>query len=158
MGAAIALRTAAEDHRVASLVLESPMVDLDASVAALLRSRRIPFARYLARLITRRAGRLAGVALNRPRPIELAPRVACATLFVHGTNDTLVPINEARRLADALAAPPRWFDVSGAGHINVIAVGGDELIDHIAAFLDEVAQLKTSAEDCKLSDRSKRSS
>jgi competence protein ComEC len=136
MGAAIALRTAAEDHRVAALVLESPMVDLDASVAALLRGRRIPFARHLARLITRRAGRLAGVDLNHPRPIDLAPRVACPTLIVHGTMDTLVPISEARRLADALATPPRWFDVPGAGHINVIAVGGDELIDHIAAFLE----------------------
>jgi competence protein ComEC len=146
MGAAIALRTAAEDRRIAALVLESPMVDLDASVAALLRGRRIPFARHLARLITRRAGRLAGVALNHPRPIDLAPRVACATLIVHGTIDTLVPISEARRLADVLASPPRWFDVPGAGHLNVIAVGGDELIDHIAAFLDDAAQLKTSTE------------
>ncbi len=147
MGAAIALRTAAEDHRVAALVLESPMVDLDSSVAALLRGKRLPFARPFARLITRRAGRLAGVALNRPRPIDLAPSVACATLIVHGTIDTLVPIDEARRLADALASPPRWFDVPGAGHINVIAVGGDELIDHIAAFLDEVAQLRIGAEE-----------
>ena len=59
------------------------------------------------------------------------------------------PIAEVRRLADALASPPRWFEVPGAGHINVIAVGGDELIDQIAEFLDEVAQLKTSAEDCQ---------
>ena len=137
MGAAIALRTAAEDDRPAALVLESPMVDLDASVAAFLRSRRLPFSRLLARLITGRAGKLAGVALNRPRPIDLAPRVASATLVVHGTDDTLVPIDDARRLADALASPPRWFDVPGAGHINVIAVGGDELLDQIAAFLDE---------------------
>ncbi len=144
MGAAIALRTAAEDPRIAALVLESPMVDLNASVAALLRGRRIPFPRQLARLITRRAGRLAGVALNRPRPIDLASSVTCATLIVHGTEDSLVPISEARRLADAMASPPRWFDVPGAGHINVIAVGGDELIDHIAAFLDESTRDATS--------------
>jgi competence protein ComEC len=147
MGAAIALRTAAEDHRIAALVLESPMVDLDTSVAALLRSRRLPFARHLAHLITRRAAKLAGVSLSRPRPLELAPRVDCATLIIHGTNDSIVPIDDARRLADALASTPRWFDVPGAGHINVISVGGDELIDHIAAFLDEAAQGKSSTEE-----------
>ena len=73
MGAAIALRTAAEDHRIAALVLESPMVDLDASVAALLRSRRLPFARHLARLITRRAGRLAGVSAEPASPTRAGP-------------------------------------------------------------------------------------
>ena len=145
MGAAIALRTAAEDHRAAALVLESPMVDLEDSVAALLRARRLPFSKQFAHLITRRASKLAGVALNHPRPIDLAPKVTCATLIVHGTNDPLVPIDEARRLADALASPPRWFDVEGAGHINVIAVGGEALIDHIAAFLDEVAQPSKNA-------------
>ena len=116
------------------------MVDLDLSVAALLGSRRLPFARHFARLITRRAAKLAGVSLSRPRPIELAGRVDCATLIVHGTDDALVSIDDARRLADALAATPRWFDVPGAGHINVISVGGDELIDHIAAFLDEATR------------------
>ncbi len=140
MGAAIALRTAAEDHRIAALVLESPMVDLDSSVAALLRSRRLPFARHLARLITRRAAKLAGVSLSRPRPIELASNVHCATLIIHGTDDAIVPIDDARQLADALASTPRWFDVPGAGHINVISVGGDDLIDHIAAFLDEATK------------------
>ncbi len=138
MGAAIAVRNAAEDDRPTALVLESPMVDLDSSVESILRSRRLPFARLLARLITGRANKLAGVALNRPRPIDLAPRVASATLVVHGTLDTLVPIDDARRLADAFASPPRWLDVPGAGHINVVAVGGDELLDRISAFLDEV--------------------
>lgn len=157
MGAAIALRTAAEDPRIAALVLESPMVDLDSSVAALLRSRRLPFARHLARLITRRAAKLAGVSLSRPRPIELASNVHCATLIIHGTDDALVPIDDARQLAAALASTPRWFDVPGAGHINVISVGGDDLIDHIAAFLDEATRRKSTVEEQERSDRLKRS-
>ena len=138
MGAAIAVRNAAEDDRPTALVLESPMVDLDSSVAAILRSRRLPFARLLARLITGRANKLAGVSLNHPRPIDVAPRVASAILVVHGALDTLVPIDDARRLADAFASPPCWLDVPGAGHINVMAVGGDELLERISAFLDEV--------------------
>src|SRR5436190_1367383 len=70
MGAAIALRAAAENPVVRALVLESPMVDLDEAVAVWLRKRRLPFPRPLARLITRRAGRLAGVSLTRPRALD----------------------------------------------------------------------------------------
>ncbi len=138
MGAAIALRAAAADSRIVALVLESPMVDLDASVAVLLRKKWLPFPELLARLVTRRAGKLAGVSLSRPRPIDSAPCVTCPTLIVHGTDDWLVPIAEARRLADAFPTPPRWFDVAGAGHTNVIAKGAEPLFEQIAAFLDEV--------------------
>jgi len=137
MGAAIAVRAAALDMRIAALVLESPLVDLDALVAVLLRRRRLPFPKRLARLITRRAGKLAGVSLNRPRPIDLAPEINCPTLIVHGTDDILVPIEQATSLADAFPSPPCWLDVPGAGHTNVIGIGGEELVERIAAFLDE---------------------
>ena len=43
MGAAIALRAAAEGSVVAALILESPMVDLDEAVAVWLRKRDCPF-------------------------------------------------------------------------------------------------------------------
>ncbi len=109
MGAAIAMRAAAENPRIAALVLESPMVDLDRSVAGLLRKRGLRCTGVLARLITGRAGRIAGVPLRRPRPLDVAPRVTCRTLIVHGTDDWLVPAAEVRRLADALPTPP-WPD------------------------------------------------
>ena len=44
MGAAIAVRAAAEDSRIQALVLESPMVDLDLAMAAWFRNRRFPCA------------------------------------------------------------------------------------------------------------------
>ena len=73
IGAAIATRAAVVDNRIAALVLESPMVDLDAAVATLLRKRGLRFTGLLARLITQRAGRIAGVPLSRPRPVERCP-------------------------------------------------------------------------------------
>ena len=54
MGAAIAVRAAAEDSRIQALVLESPMVDLDLAMAAWFGNRRFPCAHLLARLVTRR--------------------------------------------------------------------------------------------------------
>jgi alpha-beta hydrolase superfamily lysophospholipase len=139
MGAAIALRAAAEGSAVNALVLESPMVDLDEAMAVWFRNRRFPFPRLLARLVTRRAGRLAGVSLTRPRPGDVAPRVSCPVLIIHGSDDTLVTTGEARRLADAFTNPPRFIEVTGAGHTDVVAVGGDVLLEQVMKFLDETA-------------------
>ena len=73
MGAAIALRAAAEDPRIAALVLEAPYLDLEETLAALLRRFRLPLPRPLARLALARAevpgGRVARPAeAARPRP------------------------------------------------------------------------------------------
>jgi alpha-beta hydrolase superfamily lysophospholipase len=139
MGAGIAVRTAAAEPRLYALVLESPMVDLEASMTVVLRRRRIPLPSFMARLVTRRAGKLAGVPIHRPRPIDSAAEVACPTLIVHGSNDTVVAIDEARRLADAFPAQPHWIEVSDARHTDVVDKGGEQLLDQIAAFLDEAA-------------------
>jgi pimeloyl-ACP methyl ester carboxylesterase len=137
MGAAIALRTAAEDSRVKALILESPMVDLNAAVTVWFRKRRLPFPGLLAKLVTRRAGKLAGVSITRPRPIELAPRVRCPVLIVRGSNDRLVSEPEVLRLADALPHPPRILDIPGAGHSDVAHLGGDAFINEVISFLSE---------------------
>jgi pimeloyl-ACP methyl ester carboxylesterase len=139
MGAAIALRAAAEGSVVKALVLESPMVDLDEAVAVWLRNRRLPFPRLLARLITRRAGRLAGVSLTRPRALDLAPRVSCPVLIIHGSDDTLVTEPEVRRLAAAFPIGARVIELPGAGHGDVLAVGGTVVMEEVMMFLDRAA-------------------
>lgn len=137
MGAAIALRAAAEDPRIAALVLEAPYLDLEETLAALLRRFRLPLPRPLARLALARAESLAGVSLTRPRPLDLAPRVATPTLIVHGSTDRLIPLADARRLAEAFPRPALLIDVAGAGHADAIDVGGDALLGRIATFLGE---------------------
>lgn len=137
MGAAIAARAAAEDPRIAVVVLESPYVDLADVVAGWLRRVRFPLPHVFARLITRRARRLAGVSLTRPRPIDLARAITASTLILHGSDDPLVPASDASRLAAALPGPALRLEVPGAGHGNVVEAGGLELLCNIAAFLDE---------------------
>jgi competence protein ComEC len=139
MGAAIALRAAAVDCRPVALVLESPLVDIHATTALVLRKRRMPFPKLLARLVVRRAGILVGMPLDRPTSIESAAHVECGTLMLHGTSDTLVDIAQARQLAAAFPSPPRWFDVPGATHTDVVEIGGDDLLARISAALDQCA-------------------
>ena len=138
MGAAIAVRAAAADPRIRALILESPMIDLDLAMASWFRNHRFPCADLLAQLVTR-AGRLAGVSLTRPRPIEVAPRVHCPVLIVHGSDDTLVTSREVQQLAAAFPNPPNRIEVPGAGHADVVAIGGDALLERIIQFLREAS-------------------
>jgi competence protein ComEC len=134
MGAAIALR-GADDGRLRALVLEAPYADLRRAVGAWLARLRLP--RLLAGPILRRARRLAGVPLDRPRPIDLAAGVRLPALILHGTDDPVVPLADARRLADAFPDPAELVEVAGARHSDVFDVGGPELAGRIAAFLDD---------------------
>ena len=79
-----------------------------------------------------------GRADSSPRPIDSAPTSPVPTLILHGTNDTVVSIDEARRLAQRLPAAPHWIEVPDARHTDVVDKGGEELLDRIAAFLAEV--------------------
>ena len=101
--------------------------------------RRFPMSGLLARLVLRLWRKLARMPLDRPRPIDLAPRVTCPVLILHGSDDTLVPAAEARRLAAAFPEPPVWLEVPGAGHSDVVHTGGEPVLDQVAAFLDKAA-------------------
>jgi competence protein ComEC len=138
MGAAVALRAAADDPRIFALVLEAPYPDLRMTVAARLRQLRVP--QIFAGVILRRAGRLAGVSLIQPRPVELAPQVRVPVMIVHGSEDPIVPTHAVRRLADAFPSPPIVVEVPQARHTDVIDVGGAPVIEQIARFLDDAAR------------------
>ncbi len=146
MGAGIALRAAAAQPRLTAIVLESPMVDLKVSMHLSLGRRRIPLPMLMARLATRRASKIAGVSIHSPRPIDSAEQVTCPTLILHGTNDIVVTIAEARRLAAAFPTSPHWIEVIDARHTDVVDKGGDELLDRIAEFLDETANAGLAAQ------------
>ena len=138
MGAATVLRAASVDRRIEALILEAPYHDLRSTVAAVLRLMRVPG--WLAGLILWRASSIAGVSLDRPRPIDLAPGVEAAALVVHGTLDPIAAVDQARQLAGVIGAnhgrTAEFLEVAGAAHANVFAIGGDALSDAVLAFLD----------------------
>jgi competence protein ComEC len=140
MGAAVALRAAAADPRIAALVLEAPYPDLELAVAGWLARYRVP--RRLASPLVGRAAALAGVSLSRPRPIELAALVRAPVLILHGSDDPIVPLSEARRLAAAFPVSAQLIEIQGARHADVLQIGGPELIERIIVFLDEVMTMR----------------
>jgi alpha-beta hydrolase superfamily lysophospholipase len=141
MGAAIALRAAAADPRIAALVLEAPYPDLALTVSAWLRRARLPG--VFARPILLRAHTLAGVSLEWPRPVDVAAKTQTPTLIVHGSDDRIVTLERGRRLASAFPRPVDWIEVAGARHSDVFEVGGSALVDRIAEFAVKAMKLDT---------------
>ena len=133
MGAAIALQTAARDHRLKALILEAPYARLHDSIARSLASRRLPA--MLAGALLRRAGGIAGCELDHPCPEDAARAVRIPVLILHGSEDRIAPPSEVQRLASALPGPPGVVVVPGAHHGDIFEIGGAELTDRIADFL-----------------------
>ena len=57
-------------------------------------------------------------------------------LIVHGTQDEIVPFPMAKRLAETAKGNVQRYNIQGAGHNDVFDVGGDELMNRLAQFID----------------------
>lgn len=61
---------------------------------------------------------------------------ACPLLVVHGDADRIAPMKHARRVFEAAREPKAWLEVPGAGHNDLVAVGGAVYWDAVRTFLD----------------------
>jgi alpha-beta hydrolase superfamily lysophospholipase len=69
------------------------------------------------RIVRRRTGvRLAAKWTAPPAPEDLAPRLACPAVIIHGSRDRFIPVREAERLYRRLGEPRRLDIVAGMGH------------------------------------------
>ena len=65
-------------------------------------------------------------------------QVQAPILIVHGTRDEIVPFSMGQRLFTAAPEPKFFFPVEGAGHNDVIEIGGDQLLQRFKSFLDSL--------------------
>jgi pimeloyl-ACP methyl ester carboxylesterase len=61
-------------------------------------------------------------------------------LFIHGTEDALVPPEMSRRLYEKTSSPKRLILIKGGGHNNSAAVGGEDYLRSIRQFEEFVGQ------------------
>lgn len=137
MGAAVALRAASRDSRIEALVLEAPYADFRRAVVRFFQLSKFGLLAILVGPILRAAKFRAGVALDRPSPLDLAPGISVPALVIHGTDDRLVSAAEARLLAEAFRPPAQRIEVQGARHTDVFEAGGEGLSAEIGRFLDQ---------------------
>jgi fermentation-respiration switch protein FrsA (DUF1100 family) len=65
--------------------------------------------------------------------------VGCPLLFIHGERDLTVPLSSGQALYEAAPEPKEWLLVPGAGHNDVVGVGGQPYWKKIEDFLQSVS-------------------
>ena len=103
LGAAVAVRLAAEGPAPAGVALVAPFASLR------------DMGRILLPVVTF-GGRLAG---NRFNSVAHIPRIGCPLLILHGADDALVPAAQGRKLYAAASEPRRYAECPGVGHHNI---------------------------------------
>jgi fermentation-respiration switch protein FrsA (DUF1100 family) len=58
-------------------------------------------------------------------------------LIVHGTRDEVAPFEMGQQLFAAAHEPKRFFPIAGAGHNDVLEVGGENYLARIESFIEE---------------------
>ncbi len=128
MGAGVALLVAAQDHRVAALVVDGAFPRLRGILTGYLRLRGIPgpLAGGFARLVLWMASLRAGYSIGRANPLDLAQRITAPTLFVHGERDPFVRTEEVHALAARLGRPVEVWSLPDCGHRQAYQRHSDE--------------------------------
>ncbi len=63
-------------------------------------------------------------------------QVTAPILFIHGTDDHIVPQALGRKLYDQCGCPKEWKSVQGADHNDLVPIAGRQFWDWIQQFLD----------------------
>ena len=68
--------------------------------------------------------------------IEKVGHISCPKLFMHGRDDTLIPLSNGRKLFEAAAEPKRFIETPGE-HNEAGFTYSPEFTDRLRAFLEE---------------------
>jgi fermentation-respiration switch protein FrsA (DUF1100 family) len=67
--------------------------------------------------------------------VEKIRKVGAPILILHGTRDDTVPFSMGERLFQAAPEPKSFFPVPGAGHNDLLEVGGERLLERFKSFI-----------------------
>lgn len=134
MGAATSLLVAAADHRVARVVADSPFADMRGVIAFAAEHLRLPPV-PLVGLVDHVTRLRYGYRFGDVAPVDVVDRIAPRPLLlVHGTDDHVIPVEHARRLA-ARAPHARLWVVEGVDHCGAYFADRPGYIRTVADFL-----------------------
>jgi pimeloyl-ACP methyl ester carboxylesterase len=139
MGAGVALMAAAQDDRIAALVVDGAFPRLAGILTGWGRLRGLPdvLARGLAWLTLLGGSLRVRRRLYRANPIDTAHRVTAPALFIHGEQDPFVSTEEVQSLAARLSGPTELWRVPGAGHREVFKHHPDDYNRRVIAWFEQ---------------------
>ena len=121
LGGAVAIQLATNQPGAGGLIVEAAFT----SIADM--ARRIP--RY-------RLFPIEFIVHQRFDSIRKVSLLQVPVLYIHGTEDKLVPHEMSRRLYEQTASPKQLQLISGGGHNNSAAVGGVQYLKAVRNFVD----------------------
>jgi alpha-beta hydrolase superfamily lysophospholipase len=138
MGAAVSLLAAAADPQIAAVVADSSFTSGRDVVAHGVRSvlRMAPDILLLAadEVLQRRHG----YRFSSARPIDAVARIAPRPLLlIHGSADTVVPVEHAHRLYDAAGEPHELWVAEGAEHCGAYFADRQAYCRRVVGFFDQ---------------------
>jgi len=121
LGGAVAIQLAVDNPAAGGLIVEAAFT----SIADM--ARRIPKYRIFP---------LELIVHERFDSIEKVSRLQPPVLYIHGTDDQLVPPEMSSELYNRTASSKQLKLIPGGGHNNSAAVGGDEYLQAVKNFID----------------------
>ncbi|MEL4505190.1 alpha/beta hydrolase [Luteococcus sp. H138] len=135
MGAAVALLVAARDPRVARVVADSPFADMHGVIAAAATGMHLPPV-PLVQLVDRATRLRYGYRFADVQPIDVVGLIAPRPLMlIHGTEDSVIPVGHAHRLAAAAGNAAVVHIVSDVDHCGAYFADRPGYIARVATFL-----------------------
>lgn len=80
-------------------------------------------------------GLIAWLVRNRFNSIEKIKRLKSPLLSLHGDRDGIIPMHLGKKLYTTAPGAKNWFEISGAGHNDIIDAGGARFWQPVVEFL-----------------------
>lgn len=135
MGAATSILVAAVDTRITKVVADSSFADMRGVIESAVGGWRLPPVPLVG--LADRATQLAyGYRFADVQPIDVVAAISPRPLLlVHGTEDSVIPVEHAHRLADAAGPGSRLVIVDGVDHCGAYFADRPGYIAKVADFL-----------------------
>jgi pimeloyl-ACP methyl ester carboxylesterase len=136
MGAGTVLLAGARIARVRAVIAQSAYASIEDNIAEGVEGLTGLPACPFAPLVIWFGERAAGVSIRQVRPIDeianISPR---AVMLIHGQDDPLIPVRNARRLYQAAREPKELYIIPAVGHVGLLQANPLEYERRVTEFL-----------------------
>jgi uncharacterized protein len=139
MGSGVTLMVAAQDQRIAALVVDGAYPRLVRLLASYMRFEKIPglLTGVLARVTLVVGSLRTRYQIYRANPVDLADRIKVPTLFIHGDLDPFVTPAEVGTVIAQLSGKTELWRVPDAGHREAYSKHPDEYNRRVVAWFEK---------------------